>query len=605
MASSGNRQTAGTSSHISALDANQSPRGRGYYYADDDSVVSSNVSEIDGVGDIGSSSNDDDGNGSGSRDPEVVTLTRAVETDVENSNANEPPNERQSGILPRSRREWCFVFLAILLILAVALGTGLGLGLSFLNKGSGTSSGEEDRTVGGDQSAGSPMIKNTQPTQTPSAGWPTFSPSSTPNDNTSPSATSSSPVMEIPPPNDLASAIEYHVIAQEISNIASFPEMSGGGDPTTMSAQEKARDFLVLRDYLPLTVMDEEDEEDDVPYNPNGGGNDDPLAIPNNDSKQQQRPYLTTATSAYRVAQRFATAVLYYATDGDNWETSQLWLEPGVHECDFIGVTCEEIAVPAVTLEEALESPDELPHHDDPEFDSTMEQMIVAIDLPENNIGGSLPQEIMALPYLRRLALWSNAVGGSLPTQLGRLTRLTGLHMDDNMLTGNIPRQIGQMSELTDLYLQFNKGIAGRIPAELGNLAKLERLRLSNMSLRGPVPTALGKLANLVDLSLQDNRLGRSLPAEFENLVNLESMLLNRNLFTGDIPVSWKNLGKLKRLEIQNNELKSDMDEWVCPLRKNAPEGSGLLEVMKADCKGDEPRVTCSCCTECFSYFVS
>mmetsp|Transcript_16007 Transcript_16007/g.33841 ORF Transcript_16007/g.33841 Transcript_16007/m.33841 type:complete len:596 (+) Transcript_16007:147-1934(+) len=595
MANSGTRQAAGSSSHISALDANQSHRGRGSYYADDDSVVSSNVSEIGGPGDIGSSSNDDDGNRSGSRDPEVVTLTRAVVTDVENANVNEHPNERQSGILPRSRREWCFVFLAILLILAVALGTGLGLGLSFMNKDSSTSSGKEERTVGVGQSAGSP---NTEPTQSPSVGWPTFSPSSTPNDNTSPSATSLSPVMV----NNLASAIEYHVIAQEISNIASFPEMSDGGDPTTMSAQEKARDFLVFRDYLPLTVMD---EEDDVPNNPNGGGNDDPLAIRNNDLNQQRKPYLTTATSAYRVAQRFATAVLYYATDGDNWETNQLWLEPGVHECNFIGVTCEEIAVPAVTLEEALESPNELPHHDDPEFDSTMEQMIVAIDLPENNIAGSLPQEIMALPYMRRLALWSNAVGGSLPTQLGRLTRLTGLHMDDNMLEGNIPRQIGQMSELTDLYLQFNRGIAGRIPAELGNLAKLERLRLSNMSLRGPVPTTLGKLANLVDLSLQDNRLGRSLPAELGNLTNLESMLLNRNIFTGGIPVSWKSLGKLKRLELQYNELELDMDEWVCPLRKNAPEGSGLLKVMKADCKGDEPRVACSCCTECFSYFVS
>mmetsp|Transcript_18584 Transcript_18584/g.33626 ORF Transcript_18584/g.33626 Transcript_18584/m.33626 type:complete len:507 (+) Transcript_18584:99-1619(+) len=393
--------TGPSSSRISSLDANpstntvqipiptgNSPSGNtiptGTYYADDDSIVSSNVSDI--PGDTPSS---DDGSG----DPEVATLTRAVDTDLEN--ANEPPQERDNkGILPRSRREWCIVWLAILLILAVALGIGLGLGFYFMNKdgdektgverGNPTRGPESDNTNSGDNNV---TKQDDNSTSDNDSYWPTYSPSGSPTvEDSSPTIASSTPQLEKPMlTNDLASAIEYHVISQEISNIASFAEMAGdvsggtvGGDsngsPTTLSAQEQARDFLVLRDFLPMAVMDEEDDE---PTNNNNGGDDDPLAT----SNEPRRPYLTTTSPAYRVAQRFATTVLYYATDGGNWETNQLWLEPGVHECDFIGVTCEELSIPAVTLEEVLENPEEIPRHDDGSVDG----------LWSNQIGGSLP----------------------------------------------------------------------------------------------------------------------------------------------------------------------------------------------------------------------
>ena len=82
------------------------------------------------------------------------------------------------------------------------------------------------------------------------------------------------------------------------------------------------------------------DEEDDEPTNNNNGGDDDPLAT----SSEPKRPYLTTTSPAYQVAQRFATTVLYYATDGGNWETNQLWLEPGVHGYDFMDASRRSLA---------------------------------------------------------------------------------------------------------------------------------------------------------------------------------------------------------------------------------------------------------------------
>eukprot|EP00571_Detonula_confervacea_P001268 CAMPEP_0172318428 /NCGR_PEP_ID=MMETSP1058-20130122/34838_1 /TAXON_ID=83371 /ORGANISM="Detonula confervacea, Strain CCMP 353" /LENGTH=606 /DNA_ID=CAMNT_0013033261 /DNA_START=1 /DNA_END=1821 /DNA_ORIENTATION=- len=574
-------------------------------YADDDSVVSSEVT-------------DDGSSSSACGDPEVATLTRAVETDIENAHANNNVNnreiqqqqgERKKGILPRNRRECCIVLLAILLILGVALGTGLGLGFFFMsqsndeksnverggpvpgtpNNGGGNNGGDDNN--GGTNNGGNGTIGDgDNETQT----FPTYSPSAPPQNAPSDSTPPLSLVQ--PLPDDLAGSIAYHVISQEISSIASFDDLGGNSDD--LSAQQRARDFLVLRDTLPLAVMDEDDEQQQSNGGGDNNGDDDPLAIPSTTNEPKTRPYLETTTPAYRVAQRFAAAVVYYATNGTNWETSNLWLEPGVHECDFVGVSCQELPIPAVTLEEAIQNPNAIPRHDDGTVDSTTERMIVAIDLPENNMGGFIPQELSALPYLQRLGLWSNAIGGSLPSQLGRLTRLSSLLLDDNLLEGNIPEDFGLLKEMAYLSLGLNDGIVGRIPAELGDLSKLEQLNLANMSLRGPIPTAFGQLENLVDLYLQNNRLSRGLPVELENLVNLESLVLSDNEFTGDIPSSWKKLVKLKRLEIQSNKMTFDVDERLCSLRNNAPEG-GLLEALVADCQGEEPKVSCTCCTSC------
>lgn len=568
-------------------------------YADDDSVVSSEVT------DDGSSSDDEGSSDNNSGNPEIATLTRAVETDIENANTVEiqqqGQQERKKGILPRNRREWCIIFFAIFLILAVALGTGLGLGFFFMSQ----SQSDGDKESGGVERGGPTLDdSNTDGGDNGSTGTgddnetqsiPTYSPSLAPTPSNS-----TPPELEQPLPDDLAGAITYHMISQDMSNIASFDDLAGdnvngGSSDTQLSAQQKARDFLVLRDTLPLAMKDEDDEQS----NGSGGGDDDPLAIPGNvNNAAQTRPYLETTTPAYRVAQRFAAAAIFYATNGTNWETNNLWLEPGVHECDFVGVSCEVLPIPAVTLEEALRNPDEIPRHDDGTVDSTMERMIVAIDLPENNMGGYIPQEIMALPYLQRLGLWSNEIGGSLPSQLGRLSRLSSLLLDDNALEGNIPKEIGLLEEMEYLSLGLNKGIVGRIPSELGNLTKLERLNLANMSLRGTIPTTFGQLENLVDLHLENNKLSKRLPDELENLKQLESLVLSGNEFTGGIPSSWTNLTKLRRLEIQSNQMSFDIDERLCSLRNNAPEG-GLLEALVADCQGDEPKVSCSCCSIC------
>lgn len=547
-----------------------SPRDFEGIFADDDSDVSSNVTD-DGSGDGGSA--------------EVPFVSQNAATDIENARGVQVDGDW--GNRRKSRKEQMGLCAAVCIILLAILAVGLGLGLT-MGKGDDTTT---DTRGGPSTDPGNDEKKNwTEVSYTPTAA-PTIPPVNPDN------------VMKQPPfGDDLAASIEYHMITQGISELTAFQDRTNEGagedvgseEPT---AQAQARDWLFYEDTLPVSIMDE-DEEGDSTYDEDA--EDDPTAIvdrPNpTNNRPRQKPYLSTSTPAYRVAQRFAAAVLYYAAEGDNWLINQRWLEPGVHECDWIGVTCEDLSIPSITLEDAINYLNEIPEHDNSLVDTTSERMIVAIDLGENNLGGYIPQEIMALPYLQRLGLWSNKLEGGIPTELGTLSRLSSLQLDDNNLKGSIPTQLGQLSELMDLALDYNNGIGGRIPSQLGNLSKLERLRLSNMSLRGAIPKSLGKLTNLKDMFLQNNRLGNKLPGDFSNLVNLESMLLSGNQFTGGLPESWIALVNLKRLEIQSNRMEFDLGELFCELREN-----GYLQDLKADCAGDgfRTKVTCDCCTEC------
>ncbi len=537
------------------------------YYADDDSDVSSEVS-----------SDEAEAARLAPHSPLVVPIDGGA-------NATTTSSSRDEGrcyCVPRDNKEWCIVVLVILVILAIAAGIGLGLGLfAFVASEQNNTPGDDGTVsdVGGDGGGGN---------------RPTYSPSALLS-------------IEKPPPDDLGGAIEYHVVMQEISDLASFDDLDGGeedggdGDSSPhLSPQQMARDFMVFGDVLPVSLMDEDDEgrtktDDD---------DDDPLAVDDYTVYDAgARPYLDANAPAYRIAQRYSMIVLYHAMNGSHWETNDLWLGPGVHECDFVGVTCEYFSIPSISLSEALEvSPSDMPHHETVATvnDATVsERMVVAIDLPENNVGGTLPREISGLPYLRRLGLWSNAIGGSVPTELGMLTRLSSLLLDDNLLEGNIPSEIGMLAEMTDLSLGPNLGISGRIPDEIGDLYRLERLNLSVMSLMESIPTSLGRLANLTELNLRGNRLRRGLPEEMGNLVNLESLILSDNEFTGSIPRSWSSLVNLKRLEIQSNEMSFVVDEDICSLRSDLQGGGGSLETLVVDCEGNEPKVKCSCCTSC------
>ena len=200
------------------------------------------------------------------------------------------------------------------------------------------------------------------------------------------------------------------------------------------------------------------------------------------------------------------------------------------------------------------------------------EDRVIAIDLPNNNLIGELPQEgLEVLDRLTRLNLSGNHLAGAMPPGLGLLNLLTELDLSHNQFSGPVPRSLGQLRQLQNLRLAHNR-LSGGIDANLGQLSRLVELDLSTNLIEGPIPAELGLLGNLVELNLSTNgltgipdELGQleklvslrlefnaisgSLPSELGNLANLEDLSLFVNDLTGPVPAE---LGRLKRLSTLN-----------------------------------------------------
>eukprot|EP00542_Grammatophora_oceanica_P010492 CAMPEP_0194035652 /NCGR_PEP_ID=MMETSP0009_2-20130614/8061_1 /TAXON_ID=210454 /ORGANISM="Grammatophora oceanica, Strain CCMP 410" /LENGTH=179 /DNA_ID=CAMNT_0038677091 /DNA_START=129 /DNA_END=665 /DNA_ORIENTATION=+ len=137
-----------------------------------------------------------------------------------------------------------------------------------------------------------------------------------------------------------------------------------------------------------------------------------------------------------RIVQRFALAVLYYATMVENRAS---WLLSST-ECGwgkFYDVTCT------------------------------------------NDVVG-------------RLQLVRSRLSGTIPGEIGLLNSLTELNLRNNNLEGTIPTEIGFLSSLLGLYLDLgNANLSGRVPTELANLSNLRELSLHNTQLTGSIPSEL------------------------------------------------------------------------------------------------------------------
>jgi Leucine-rich repeat (LRR) protein len=222
-----------------------------------------------------------------------------------------------------------------------------------------------------------------------------------------------------------------------------------------------------------------------------------------------------------------ALTALYNSTNGDNWTRKDSWLGQRGTECDWFGVTCEE-------------------------------GHVIGLSLPENNLDGTLPEELGNLTYLKELSLNDNKLTGSIPTTFGNLTALTTLDMGANALTGNIPKELGNLESLSVIGLSRNK-LSGTIPTELGNLSQLTQLNLEENELSGEIPPELGNLNNLILLSLFGNKLTGSIPASLGNLILLQYLFLGNNQLSGEIPPELGSLIHLIKLHLMNNLLTGEI----------------------------------------------
>lgn len=217
-----------------------------------------------------------------------------------------------------------------------------------------------------------------------------------------------------------------------------------------------------------------------------------------------------------------ALVALYISTNGANWSYHVNWLETTTPS-DWYGI--------GVNL-----------------------GRVTQVNLPYNNLIGTIPPELGNLTQLQQLELTGNLLNSAIPAELGNLINLITLHLGYNQLSGAIPEQLGYLSNLETLDLSWNQ-LSGAIPADLGNLNQLVMLDLQWNTLSGTIPAQLGNLLELVTMSLQVNQLTGPIPGQLGNLSNLDALYLSSNQLTGALPVQLGNLGKLTSLHLSYNNL--------------------------------------------------
>ena len=203
-----------------------------------------------------------------------------------------------------------------------------------------------------------------------------------------------------------------------------------------------------------------------------------------------QHPAVATFSEARR-EQLLGMTTLYFATLGDMWTTSTNWLAYTVPECVWY-----------------------------------------------NNAG--TPEEVCdAEGFLTRLDLEDNNLAGSLPNDFFNLKNLTSLDLEDNMLEGRLSANVRNFRQMRKLQLNKNM-FSGRLPNELAALAVLEELDLSENQFEGSLNPLYARLRVLKILNLYyaggNTGLTGTIPVEFYTMPMLMDLNLEYNAFTGTLP---------------------------------------------------------------------
>ena len=286
------------------------------------------------------------------------------------------------------------------------------------------------------------------------------------------------------------------------------------------------------------------------------------------DGVETQRSNRATLEAGYN-PDRDALTALYNATSGANWTYNKNWLsaEP---LGKWGGVTTND------------------------------EGRVIALELPNNNLQGSLPEEISDLSELQVLMIRENrGLSGPLPLSMTGMSSMTHLYTvytqvcapDDaaiqEWLDGLTKVQIYDCPDDRDrpVLMEFYNATNGPNWTSSNNwgsdkplhewagvttnhLGRVTRLTLHQRNLNGTIPESFGNLTELRQLYLYDNDLKGPLPTSMGNLTELWIATLGGNEFTGPLPDGLGNLTNLERLELQNNQLTGPLPASLGNLKK-------------------------------------
>lgn len=258
----------------------------------------------------------------------------------------------------------------------------------------------------------------------------------------------------------------------------------------------------------------------------------------------------TLLSGAERVVERQALETFYLATNGTSWLRKDGWLSEADH-CSWFGVNCSSAG------------------------------FVIALELHENGLAGTLPDAMLQLTYLECLVLFANALSGSMPDELNRWPNMTVLDLSANnfvrycgifllsslLVYSTIPATIGSLTKLRDLQLQDNE-LSGPIPEQLCYCLLMNRLSLASNRMSGSLPSCLGSVKGLAYVRVERNVLSGPLPPSFGELTMLETLSVGSNRFNGTIPEQWGGMTNLQSMHIGPNRLVGPLPETLAALVK-------------------------------------
>ena len=259
------------------------------------------------------------------------------------------------------------------------------------------------------------------------------------------------------------------------------------------------------------------------------------ICEPENPAYSAWLPTITTYQSSgiscgNREADSLALVSLYNTMGGPNWTDNANWLTGDLETWKGIEITLDRVS---------------------------------RINLTNNNLSGTLPDQLGDLRYLRSLELSNNNISGAIPRPVFELSFLETLFLQANLLTGELPPQLFNQISLRNLALGQNSW-TGVIPPEIINLQNLEYLVLNYTGLSGPIPDELGFLRKMKTLlSLDNNQLTGTIPVSLGNMPDLEILRLQNNQLTGAVPGFSDTFQFLREFDLSNNQLTDLNDQTI------------------------------------------
>lgn len=209
---------------------------------------------------------------------------------------------------------------------------------------------------------------------------------------------------------------------------------------------------------------------------------------------------------------------------------------------------------------------------------------VISLSLPNNGLGGLVPESLWDLAGLEVLDLSGNEVMLDRDSGFGKIgnakklykvnlssndiynfkgvgaaTGLVELIVDDAYFWSELDTEVYQLENLKSLHIQFS-GLKGKIPPGLDQLTKLRSINLNGNDLSGWIPTEFGVMTELWHIDLSDNDFYGDIPdGALRKLPNLQKFHVNQRSrkgtgLTGPIP-SFKEQTKLHMLDLSSNQL--------------------------------------------------